>query len=114
MNRTFRTLLVVLLGAGAAALAVACSNSGGTGALGFGEACTVYAEGNPCSGDLLCRCALTTYAPDVNTCFCTQSCEVPATCPNDAGSCLQANDPASPTTIDGLFCFNIQPDGGPL
>jgi len=114
MNRTFRTLLVVPLVAGGIALAVACSSSSSGGSSGFGEACNDFTATNPCSGTLLCRCALTTYAPDVNTCFCTQSCEVPATCPNDAGSCLQADDPASPTSVDGLFCFNIQPDGGPL
>ena len=112
MNRPFRSLLVVLLGA-AAAFAIACSSSGNAPAA-YGEACTVYATGQACTGTLLCRCALTTYAPGDNTCFCTQSCEGPDDCPNDAGACLQADDPSHPTTEAAYFCFNILPDGGPL
>jgi hypothetical protein len=114
MNRTFRTVLVLLAGASAAALAAACSSSSGSPEASYGEACSVYTVGQACSGSLLCRCALTTYAPDVNPCFCTYSCDSPDTCPNDAGSCLSADDPSQPTVENGYFCFNILPDGGPL
>ncbi len=113
MNRSFRTLLVLLLGAGAAALAAACSSGSGNSPSTFGEACTVYASSAPCTADLLCRCALEVTLPD-GDCFCTYSCDSPDTCPNDAGLCTPADDPSQPTTGSATFCFSFLPDGGPL
>ncbi len=103
----------MLLGVGAAALAFACGSSSGTSPSAFGDPCTVYAVGQACSGDYVCKCALTVTLPE-GDCFCTQSCDVPDNCPNDAGSCLAADDPSQPTLEDGTYCFNFLPDGGPL
>ncbi len=113
MNRSFRTLLVVLLGAGAVALAAACSSSSGSSPSAFGEACTVYSVSAPCTTGLLCRCALEVALPD-GDCFCTYSCDSADTCPNDAGLCTPANDPSQPTEAAGLVCFSVTVDGGPL
>jgi len=110
MNNPVRTLALALLAVGVAVAAVACSSSNGGAPADFGEACTVYAVSAPCSGSLLCECSLTTQ----NGCFCTYSCESPDTCPNDAGSCIAANNPAQPGGGEGTFCFDFLPDGGPL
>ena len=115
MNRTFRSLFVLLLGAGAVTLAAACSSSSGNAPSTFGEACSVYAVGQACVDSLVCRCDLElNFDAGVNTCFCTQPCTVPDDCPNDAGSCSYADDPSALQPIDGLYCFNFLPDGGPL
>jgi|GEM_PF-6169668 len=108
MNRTSRTVFVCLLAVGAVSLAAACSSSGNAPAA-YGEACTVYATGNPCSGTLLCKCVY----QGQEGCFCTQSCNSVADCPHDAGSCLLANDPNGDLT-PASFCFEFLPDGGPL
>ena len=108
MNRSSRTLLVCLLGVGAVGLAAACSSSGSAPAA-YGEACTVYAASAPCSGSLVCKCVY----QGQEGCFCTQPCASVANCPNDAGSCLLANDPNGDLT-PGLYCFEFQPDGGPI
>jgi hypothetical protein len=109
MNNTVRTLLLALLGTTAVAAAVACSSNGSAPG-NFGDGCSVYAVEAPCTGSLLCECSLTTE----NGCFCTSSCDVPDDCPNDAGSCIAADNPSQPGEGGGYFCFNFLPDGGPL
>ena len=53
MNRTFRSLAVGLLGVDAAVLGLACSSGNNPG--NYGDACTVYAVGPSCTGELLCK-----------------------------------------------------------
>ena len=108
MKGTFRTLAIVLLSVGGALGVAACSSGDNPG--NYGDACTVYAVGASCSGDLLCRCIL----ENEDGCFCTQPCTVSANCPGKYDQCLLANDPSHTDVLPNNFCFQFLPDGGPL
>jgi hypothetical protein len=111
MNRTFRTLTVSFLGVGAAVLAVACSSGNNPG--NYGDACTIYSVGAPCTGDLSCRC-IDQASVTAEGCFCTQSCTVDSNCPGKYDRCLLANDPSQNNVLPANFCFQFLPDGGQL
>jgi hypothetical protein len=108
MNRVFRFLALGLLVASGAALDLACSSDSNPG--NYGDACTVYAVGASCTGDLLCRCQL----QSEQGCFCTQSCVTAVTCPGKFDQCLLANDPSQTDVTPSDFCFQFLQDGGSL
>ena len=108
MNRTFRSLAVGLLGVATVVLGLACSSGNNPG--NYGDACTVYAVGPSCTGDLFCRCILQTE----QGCFCAQQCTSATNCPGKYDKCLLANDPSQPDVSPAGFCFQFLPDGGPL
>jgi hypothetical protein len=107
MNRTFRALAVGLLGVSAAAL-VACSSNSNPG--NYGDACAVYAVGESCSNNLVCRCLYG--VGNSPGCFCTQSCVTAANCRNKSDTCRLANDPTQPDVAPADYCFEFMPDAG--
>ena len=108
MNRTFRSLAVGFLGVAAVVVGLACSSGDNPG--NYGDACTIYAVGPSCTGELLCKCIL----QSEQGCFCTQSCTSSKSCPGQYDQCLLANDPSQPDVTPSDFCFQFLPDGGPL
>ena len=108
MNCTSRSVAVGLFGVCVAVLGIGCS--GGNNPCNYGDMCTVYSVGAPCTGSLLCRCIL----QGQEGCFCTQSCEVSKNCPGKFDKCLLANDPSQTEVNPSTYCFQFLPDGGPL
>lgn len=108
MNRTSRALAVVLLGFSAVALGVACNSGNNPG--NYGDTCSVYSVGAPCTGSLVCRCI---YQSEQG-CFCTQGCVSSKNCPGKYDQCLLANDPSQTEVSPADYCFQFLPDGGPL